>query len=144
MEHAESIVVHRPATEVWALTGHPESWQRWIRDIEDVRVDGELSEGTVVSYRWRGRDVTATVRPYEPGVRMGIQSSEKNYDFHESIALRDVGGRTEVTFTMGFTPTAWWMKAAAVLLSPFKGLVLGRSLNQELRALRDAAEGGTS
>jgi len=142
VEHSESIVVNRPLSEVWALTGDPRAWQTWaeLRDV-NVEGDGVLSDGSAVSYRWRGREVHAQVRPYVEHERMGIQSTQKSYEFHESIALRDLGDRTEATFTIGFEPTAWWASVLAPLLTPFKALVLGRPLKKELRALRDAAEG---
>ena len=140
MEHSASIVIDRPASVVWDLAGHPQAWQEWNDELADVRVDGDgaLQRGSVVHYRWRGREVTADVTDYEEGRRLAIHSSQGSYEFRESFQLEPAGDRTTVTKTMGFTPTAWWARALAVLLIPLKPLVLGRPLKRELRTLRDA------
>jgi hypothetical protein len=140
VEHSESIVVNRSLEDVWTLTGDPHAWATW-GEIRDVHVmGGAIAEGSAITYRWRGREIEATISPFIDRERMGIQNTQRSYEFHEWIALRDLGDRTEVTFTMGFEPTAWWASMLAPLLSPFKALVLGRPLKKELRSLRDAAE----
>ena len=71
---------------------------------------------------------------------IGISSSEKNYDFQESITLEPLGDQTKVEFTMGFEPTVWCATALSVLVVPFKGPLLVRPLRKELESLRTAAE----
>lgn len=141
MQHAESTTIGRPAEDVWALIGDVRQWLVWIEDVSDVEVlSGELSPGSEVSYKWRGSEIHATISEYEPGHKIGITSTEDNYDFHESITLDSSDGGTGVTFVMGFDPTNWWMSALAVVLTPFKSIMLGRPLRKELELLRGAAE----
>lgn len=140
MDYTATIEVDSPSEAVWALVGQPSSWTEWNDELADVRVegDGALQQGSVVHYRWRGREVTVDVTDYEEGRRLAIHSSQGSYEFREGFLLQPAGDRTTVTKTMGFTPTAWWARALAFGLVPLKSLVLGRPLKRELRTLRDA------
>ncbi len=140
MEQSARIHIDRPTSDVWDLVGDVRAWPTWLKDVENVTYEGELGVGTTVSYKWRGNDVSATVSAYEVGRRIGIESEEKSYDFHESISLHSTGRTTEVTFVMGFDPTGWWASSLAVLLFPVKGVLLGRPLKRELRTLKKTAE----
>ncbi len=141
MQQTESVTIDRPPAEVWALVGDVRTWTKWLEDISDVQlVSGELATGAEFSYKFRGRDVHATVDRYEAGRVIGIASSEKSYDFAESIRVEPADGQTRVTFTMGFDPTVWWASALSILLVPFKGMMLGKPLRNELEALRTAVE----
>ena len=143
MQHAESIVIKRPEAEVWALVGNPQSWETWIPDVTEVRIEGggAPSVGTALSYTWRGKRQDTTVAAFETERVMGVASSQKNYEFSETIALRETFGGTEVTITVGFEPTVWWASFLAIFMPPIKGLMLGRPLRKELQALRVAVEG---
>lgn len=141
MQQTESITIDRPPAEVWALVGDVRNWTKWLKDISDVElVSGELATGAEFSYKFRGRDVNATVDRYEEGRVIGIGAQEKKYDFAESLAVEPTDGGTRVTFTMGFDPTVWWVSALSILLVPFKGMMLGKPLRKELEELRIAVE----
>jgi uncharacterized membrane protein len=143
VEQTESILIDRPAGDVWPLVGDVRGWNQWLTGISDVElVSDELAPGSEFSYQYRHKPVRATVDQYEEGRLIGISTSEKRYDFAESITLDPRGDQTEVTFTMGFEPTVWWASALSVLLIPVKGLMLGRPLRQELQDLKVAVEGG--
>lgn len=142
MEHTESITIDRPASEIWPLIGDPRRWTTWIKDVSDFELDtDELGEGSELVYKYRGRPARATVERYEEGKAIEIGAIEKSWNFEESITLTPQGDRTEVTFTMGFDPTAGWAKAMATLLSPFKGPLLAKPLKRELQALKSEVEG---
>lgn len=141
MEHSESVTIDRSAPEVWKFVGNPESWADWIPDVQDVEVEGgEFGAGSVVSYTWRGNWQRANVSRFDPGRSWEIRSSEQNYDFHEDITIESVEAGTQVTLTMGFDPTVWWVRVLSVLLLPVKRWVLGRPLRKELSALKTAVE----
>ncbi len=141
MEQTESILIDRASGDVWPLVGDVREWDQWLTGISDVElVSDELAPGAEFSYQYRNKPVRATVDRYEEGRLIGISTSEKTYDFAESITLDPRGGQTEVTFTMGFEPTVWWVSALSVLLIPVKGLMLGRPLRQELADLKRVAE----
>lgn len=143
MEQTESITINRPASEIWPLVGDVRAWPKWIKDISDVEADtDELSTGSELVYKYRGRPARATVERYEEGRVIEIGATEKSWNFEESITLTPQGDQTEVTFVMGFDPTAGWAKAAAAVLSPFKGPLLANPLKRELEALKQAVEGG--
>ena len=145
MRHSESSVITSSPENVWALVGDVRSWPKWLHGVSAVElVSAELAVGSEFAYKWRGRDVRATVNEYEMGRTIGIFSAEKNYDFQESITLEPLGDRTRVVFTMGFDPTVWWARTLSVLMVPFKGRFLGRPLRTELESLRTAAETGQS
>ena len=66
---------------------------------------------------------------------IGISSSEKNYDFQESITLEPLGGQTKVEFTMGFEPTVWWATALSVLVVRFQGPTIGAAAKERTRII---------
>ena len=140
MQHRESIVIKRTEAEIWALVGDPESWETWIPGLTEVRIEGggAPSVGTALSYAWRGKRRDTTVAAFETERVIGVASSEKNYEFSETIALRETFGATEVTITVGFEPTVWWASLLAIFTLPIKGLMLGRPLRKALQALRTA------
>ncbi len=142
MQHSESIVIKRPEADVWTLVGNPQSWETWIPGVTEVRIEGSgaPSVGTGLSYAWRGKRRDMTVTAFETDRVIGVVSSEKNYEFSETIALRETFGGTAVTLTMGFEPTVWWASFLAILTLPIKGLLFGRPLRKELQALRTALE----
>ena len=142
MKHAESIIINRQKAAVWALVGDPRSWGDWLPGMTDVRLEGEgaPSVGAALSYGWRGKRQDTTVAAFEVERVIGVASSEKNYEFSETIALRDTFGGTQVTVTLGFEPTVWWGSFLAILMFPVKGLVLGRGLRKMLVALRATVE----
>ncbi len=141
MQHTETITINRPPQEVWSFVGDVRSWPKWLEDVTDVEVpSSEMTEGTQLSYKFRGRETHPTITAYEQGQMLGIAASEKGYEFAESIALHPDGDQTEVSFTMGFEPTVWWMKGLAAALAPFKSTVLGRSMRKEMRSLKTAVE----
>ena len=141
MQHTETITIGRPSEDVWAYVGDVRSWPKWLEDVSDVDVQsGEMAEGTQLSYKFRGRETHPTITAYEQGQMLGIAASERGYEFAESIRLHSDGDQTEVSFTMGFEPTVWWMKGLAAALSPFKRTVLGRSMRKEMRSLKTAVE----
>ena len=110
MQHSETMVVSRTQAEVWALVGNPESWETWIPGVTDVRIegDGAPSVGIGLSYSWRGKRHDTTIAVFETQRAIGVASSEKNYDFSETIVVRETLGGTGITVTMGFEPTVWW------------------------------------
>ena len=140
MQHTESVVIDRPVGSVWALVGHVNSWSQWLPDLTDFSplAEGETKVGAVLEYKFRGRTVRAEITGLEPERLIAIQSSEKSYEFDERISLEPEGDGTRVSVTMGFEPTALWARALAVLIIPFKGIVLGRPLKKELEALSAA------
>ena len=142
MKHAESIIINRPKAEVWALVGDPRSWDEWVPGLTDVRLegDGAPSVGAALSYGWRGKRQDATFAAFAVEDEIGVASSEKNYEFSETIALHDTFGGTRVTVTLGFEPTVWWGSFLAILMFPVKGLVFGRGLQKMLTALRARVE----
>ena len=126
------------------MVGHPGGWQRWIKDISDVANDteGPLSEGDSLTYKYRGGLVTTQVVQYQQERVLGIHSSEKTYEFHESIWLEDHPQGTKVTFIMGFEPTVWWASILAVFLAPGEGSGLGQAAPKDAgRAEADAGDG---
>ena len=142
MQHVESIIINRPKADVWALVSDPQSWGEWIPGLTDVRIEGggAPSEGTGLSYTWRGKRQDTTVAAFEAERVIGIARSEKNFKFTETIALSDTFGGTSVTITMGFQPTVWWASILAIFMLPIKGLVIGRPLKKMLESLRAAVE----
>jgi uncharacterized membrane protein len=145
VEQSESIKIRRPLEDVWGYVGDVRWWPKWLKDVSDVRLmSDDLAPGAEVAYKWRGKDVTATIAEYEPGSRIGIAAVESGYDFHESMSVDATEGHTEVTFTMGFSPTSTWMRILSVLLRPLKGFFLGRPLRKELETLRESVESGSA
>ena len=140
MQHSETMVISRTEAEVWALVGNPQSWETWIPGVTDVRIEGggAPSVGIGLSYSWRGKRQNTTIAVFETQRTIGVASSEKNYDFSETIVVRETLGGTGVTVTMGFEPTVWWATFLAIFMLPIKGRLLGRPLRRELEALRAA------
>ena len=140
MQHSETMVISRTEAEVWALVGDPQSWETWIPGVTDVRIegDGAPSVGIGLSYSWRGKRQDAMIAVFETPRAIGVASSEKNYEFSETIVVRETLGGTSVTVTMGFEPTVWWATFLAIFMLPIKGRLLGRPLRRELEALRAA------
>ena len=117
--------------------GDPAKWPEWAEDITEVRTgpQDQLGVGSVFEYKWRGNDAKVDITHYESGRIIGIHNSQQRYEFFESFALRPVAAGTEVTMTMGFQPTGPLLGSLAVVLSPLKGLLLGRSLKGTLASL---------
>ena len=140
MQHSETMVINRSEAEVWALVGDPQTWETWIPGVTDVRIeDGSApAVGIGLSYTWRGKRQDTTIAVFETQRAIGVATSEKNYEFSETIVVRETLGGTGVTATMGFEPTVWWATFLAIFMLPIKGLLLGRPLRKELEALRAA------
>ena len=90
------------------------------------------------------RRFSRTIAAFETDRVIEVASSEKNYEFTETIRLSDTFGGTQVTITKGFAPTVWWASVLAILVLPVKGLILGRPLLKELQALKGALEARAS
>lgn len=142
MEHAETIVIERPAEQVWRLAGDPRAWPVWAPDIRDVEVspDGALARGSTVRLRTRGRESQAIVTEYVAGQTFGFHAPERRYDFWESISLAPLGSGTQVTARMGFGPKGLVLSTLALLAWPAKRWLLGPPLRKDLAALRAAVE----
>ena len=142
MKHAESIIINRHEAEVWTLVGDPQSWGEWVPGLTDVQIEGggAPAEGAGLSFTWRGKRQETKVAAFEAGRTIGIAGTEKNYEFSETLALRETFGGTEVTVTIGFEPTVWWASFLAMFMFPVKGLTLGRPLLKMLNSLRAAVE----
>ena len=100
--------------------------------------------GPCLSYARRGKRRDTTIAAFETDRVIEVASSEKNYEFTETIRLSDTFGGTQVTITKGFAPTVWWASVLAILVLPVKGLILGRPLMEELQALKAALEARAS
>ena len=109
MQHSETMVISRTQAEVWALVGNPQSWGTWLPGVTDVRIEGggAPSVGIGLSYSWRGKRQDTTIAVFETQRAIGVASSEKNYEFSETIVIRETLGGTGVTVTMGVEPTVW-------------------------------------
>lgn len=143
MEHVEKLAVDAPTEEVWALIGDVRAWPRWLGDISDVHLeDGELSEGSEVTYHYRDRPTTATISTYVEGRTIAISTREKRYAFAESLTVHPSGDGSEVLFRMRVDPTAAWMRVLAAVVTPIKGLLMGPSMRKELRGLERALNDG--
>lgn len=145
LQHTETMSIDRPAEEVWAFVGDVRWWPKWTADISDVEVSAdELSAGTQLSYKFRGRPTHPTIASYQQGREIGISASEDRYEFAESITLHPGGDETEVSFTMSFEPTVWWMKGIAAALGPLQGHSAGTLNEKEMRSLKAAVEADAS
>lgn len=141
MRHAESVIVDRPSSQVWALVGDARHWPTWAPDLSDVELlDDQVATGATFTYVWRNREVRATVDRFAPGRTFGITASQRGYELREWIDLEPLGATTRVTFTMEFDPTTWWTRTAAIVLAPLRVPMIGRPLRTELRALKSAVE----
>ena len=142
MQHSESITIQCPLGEVWAMAGDPHAWGKWIKGITDVKSEesGTLAAGKALSFAERGKARNMTVIEYEAGRIIRLGSTQKGYDFNETIALVESAGATEVTLTMGLEPTVWWASFLALFMQPINGLVIGRPLRKTLQALSAALE----
>jgi uncharacterized membrane protein len=141
VEHTESITIDRPANEVWDVVGDVRHWPDWSADLSDFEIEAdELATGVEMTYKYRGRPARAAVTAYDEGRRIAIGATEKSWIFDESITVTPDGSQSEVEFSIGFEPTAGWAKAAAMVLSPFKGPLLANPVKRELQALKDRLE----
>ena len=123
MQHSESIVIKRPEADVWTLVGNPQSWETWIPGVTEVRIEGggAPSVGTGLSYVWRGKRRDTTITAFETDRVIGVASSEKNYEFSETIEIRETPGATGVTVTIGFEPTVCGQPFWRYPCSPING-----------------------
>ena len=140
-ESGVSSIIDKPVEAVWSYLGDPAKWPMWAEDIAEVRTDAadKLGVGSVMEYEWRGNRMKADITHYESERIIAIHIPEKRYELFESFALRPADSGTEVTMRMEFQPTGFWMNALAVILSPLKGLLLGRSIKGTLAQLDRAA-----
>ena len=140
VSHSESVRITKPVDAVWELVRDPGAWPRWAGDLRNVRVQGDLAPGALITYTYRGRPVSVTLSALERERLLEIAGLEKHYEMRERIVLEADDGSTKVSISMAFEPTARWARVVAPLAVPFKGVLLGRALRRSLRALQTAVE----
>lgn len=140
MQHVETIAIDRPVADVWTLVGDPSNWSRWMPDLTDVKLDGEVRTGARLSYTWRGKKRDTTITRFIQGQEIAVRGEEPTYDFTESITVRGMGTMTNVSLSMGFEAKVWWGTALTPFLIAVKKVGMGRPMRKSLNALSREAE----
>ncbi|MFG1785137.1 SRPBCC family protein [Rhodococcus oryzae] len=100
----QSVLIARPASEVWDFLADPANWPSWessMLEMEQV-TDGPLGLGT----RWRGVtrvlgkqiDWVAEFTEFDPPKATVSKSVESTIDFTTTMRLEEVDGGTRFTY----------------------------------------------
>lgn len=141
---AESVLVARPAAEVFAVLADPGAAARWQHGVEGVRLltDGPAGPGSRM----------AGTREYA-GLRLGFTSEITGWEPPRRLAFRSVGAPVQVEGGYGLDDTEGGTRVTATLDLRVGGLSLLRlteritdrvaaELRRDLDALKALVEGG--
>jgi uncharacterized protein YndB with AHSA1/START domain len=135
-EATNSIVIRRPAAEVFAFIADGETAKRWRSGVLDVRHRSGQGRGAVYEQGVKGpfgRRVPADyeITEYEPDRRLAFKAIAGPVRPEGTYVLESADGGTRVTFTLTCSP-----QGLARLMSPMVAATMRKEVAQldELRA----------
>jgi uncharacterized membrane protein len=138
-EASNSVVIHRPAADVFAFLADGENNPRWRSGVIDIRRKAGDGQGAVYEQGVKGpfgRRVAADyeVTDFEPSRRLAFRAIAGPVRPEGSYELEDADGGTRVTFTLRFTPHGF-----SRLMAPMVARTMRAEVDQ-LDRLREVLE----
>ena len=140
----QSIVIDRPAWEVFAFVGDQTNAPRWQRGLREVRrmTDGPIGVGTrhlfVRTLMGRRMEGANEYTRYEPDEVVAFKATSGGWPLAASYSLVPYGGsRARLTARIELHPTGPFR-----LLEPLLSAALRRDLRTNLPVLKVLLEGG--
>jgi len=128
--------INAPVELVWQVQAAIESWPKWNRKVEAVRMEGPLQRGTTFRWKSGGASIISTLQEVRPGVRIGWTGKTFGIRALHVWEFKDLDGRTHVKTAESFE--GW-------LASLFPGLMrkmLRKALDGAIGSLKAECERG--
>jgi carbon monoxide dehydrogenase subunit G len=136
-----SILINRPATEVFIFLAIPENEPKWRDGLQEARKTsiGPMGVGAALQYvvTFLGRRITSdvTVIEYEPNRKYTVESISGPIPFKGQYSLEASEGGTRVTFVGESNPGGFFRLAESFITSTRQ-----KQLESELRTLKAQIE----
>ncbi|WP_136660168.1 SRPBCC family protein [Nitratireductor sp. XY-223] len=90
--------IDRSVADVWAALTDWNNAPRWMPGVENLQAHGETANGTLLTFRARGKERPASIAAYEPGRSLVLRSVQGKVTADYTYVLQECpGGRTLVT-----------------------------------------------
>jgi uncharacterized protein YndB with AHSA1/START domain len=136
-----SIVINRPAEEVFAYATDPTHTHEWQSSALETNVDGPLEAGTtgkeVRKFLGRRMESKMRIEAFEPPRRFALQVTSGPVPFHVEQTIEPEGTGSRVSVTIEGEPGGFFK-----LADPLVERAVRRELEGNLATLKDILEAG--
>jgi uncharacterized protein YndB with AHSA1/START domain len=144
MKASAEIVIERPVAAVWKWAADPGQWHRWQGGVREVRVEGELGEGTrFTSTQDYGDDTQEVefevVERRAPRLQV-VRSLSRAFPFEGRLELSEDVGGTRVRQTVDAAPADALARLAFVVARPYVRRGMRRAIAGQLARLKAMVE----
>lgn len=133
-----SVTIDAPPEVVWRIHTDIDIWSQWHKGVSRARTLSTLGAGTAFEWKSGGLTIRSTIRTWEPNRSISWMGSALGTRAMHSWTLEPQHGRTLVTTEESMEG---WLVSLLARISPS---FLEQSLDEWLRDLKSAAEGGAS
>ena len=136
-----TILIHRPITEVFAFVADPENLPKWASRTYDITKTSEATLGVGTRFMGVGRflgqrlESHQEVIEYEPSWKYATRSNSGPLTFILRYSFEPVEGNTRIVFTAEVEPGGFLKVAEAIFAKAIK-----RLYENDLRRLKDLLE----
>ena len=144
MKATAEIVIERPVAAVWQWAADPRQWHRWQGGVREVRVEGELEEGSrFTSKQDYGDDQQEVefevVERRAPRLQV-VRSLSDAFPFEGRLELSEDVGGTRVRQTVDAAPADAIARLAFVVARPYVRRTMRKAIAQQLARLKAMVE----
>jgi uncharacterized membrane protein len=144
MRASAEIVIERPLDAVWEWAADPRHWHRWQDGVREVRVEGELAQGSRFSsthdYGDSSQEVEYEVVERQRPRRQVVRSVTGSFPFEGTLELSaDVGG-TRVRQTVSAGPDDTVARVVFAVARPLVRRSVRRRIAAQLARLKTMVE----
>ena len=143
MEASASILIEKPAAEVFDFLSDVENMPLWVSGVVSARFEsGTVAPGAIfrVTYHrdWRGEDVELKVTKFEPPSSFAMETVRGPFTFEGHFELVEEAGATRLTNYVEAGADSVASQVAMTVLGPLIKRGMIRRLQRELENLKEA------
>lgn len=132
---ATEAVIARPRHEVWAALTDWSGAPQWMDGVDELRADGPVTAGTVLTFTSGGRGRDSTIATAEPERSLVIRSVLRGVVAEYAYELEDAEDGTRVSLVATCATSG-----VRRLLGPLLHDAMRRTDSGQLQALREVVE----
>jgi uncharacterized protein YndB with AHSA1/START domain len=147
MEASASILIEKPAADVFAFLADVANMPQWVSGVLAARFEsGSAAPDATfrVTYHrdWRREDVQLKVTKYEPPVSIALETVRGPFTFEGHFELEEEAGATRLTNYVEAGADSLASQIAMTVFGPLIRRGMVRRLQRELESLKVAMLGG--
>jgi carbon monoxide dehydrogenase subunit G len=144
MKASAEIVIERPVAAVWEWASDPRHWHRWQGGVRDVRVEGELEQGSrftsTQDYGRKASELEFEVAERRAPRLQVVRSVSGGFPFEGRLELSEDVGGTRVRQTVDAGPEDAIARLAFVVARPYVKRTMRRAIAAQLARLKAMVE----